>query len=155
MVFLLHDKVMMDDAFSFIHFLYYIHTNTSSYYNIFIFLILSQVMEDLNIIGHEYIKINNEIKQHNDELKQKREKKKQLQDKILSIMADKNISELPLSNGTIFLDKKEKKEALNKKNIVNSLKDFCKGDSIEADRIANIVLSNLPKKKISKIRIDS
>jgi len=112
-------------------------------------------MEDLSTMGYEYIKVINEIKDANDRLKQHKEKKKQLHEKILSTMAEKNISELPLSNGTIFLDKKEKKEGLNKKNIVNSLREYCEGNVVEADRIANAVMSNLPKKKINKIRVDS
>ena len=117
--------------------------------------VLMYNMEDLSTMGYEYIKVINEIKDANDRLKQHKEKKKQLHEKILSTMAEKNISELPLSNGTIFLDKKEKKEGLNKKNIVNSLREYCEGNVVEADRIANAVMSNLPKKKINKIRVDS
>ena len=110
---------------------------------------------ELKDIGFEYIKICDDIKQANDNLQQKKDKKKALHEKILSTMAENNILELPLTNGTIFLDKKDKKAAMNKKNIVNSLKDFCNGDVTKADEIASTVLNNIPKKQIHKIRIDN
>ena len=110
---------------------------------------------ELSNIGYEYIKLCDEIKQANDNLKQIKDKKKALHEKILATMAENNITELPLSNGTIFLDKKDKKAAINKKNIVNSLRDFCQGDLSKADEIASTVLENIPKKQIHKIRVDN
>ena len=111
-------------------------------------------MSSIEDLGFQYIKICNEIKEANDKLKQIKSKKKDLNTKILSTMAEKNISEVNLSNGTIFLDKKEMKESINKKNIIKSLESYCEGNTTEADRIANAVLKNIPKKKINKIRVD-
>ena len=62
---------------------------------------------DLSLIGFEYIKICDDIKQANDALKQKKNKQKELKSKLLKTMAEKNIPELALSNGTIHLDKKD------------------------------------------------
>jgi len=118
-------------------------------------VILDIMSSELSTIGYEYIKICEEIKQANDSLKQKKDLKKALHEKILKTMAESNIAELPLSNGTIFLDKKEKKEPLNKKNIVNSLREYCDGDMTRADKIASTVLGNIPKKQILKIRVDN
>ena len=81
--------------------------------------------------------------------------KKALHEKILKTMAENQITELPLTNGTIFLDKKEKKAPVNKKNIVNSLREYCEGDLTRADEIDSTVLNNIPKKQIHKIRVDS
>ena len=110
---------------------------------------------ELNDIGFQYIKLCDEIKQSNDSLKQKKDQKKALHEKILSTMADKNIPELSLANGTIFLDKKDQKAAMNRKNIVNSLREYCKGDLSKADEIASTVLNNITKKQIHKIRVDN
>ena len=110
---------------------------------------------ELNEIGYQYIRLCDEIKQANDSLKQKKDQKKALHEKILTTMAENNIAELPLANGTIFLDKKDKKAAMNKKNIVDSLKEFCNGDLSKANEIASTVLENIPKKQIHKIRVDT
>ena len=110
---------------------------------------------ELSEIGFEYIKVCDEIKQANDALKQKKSKQKELKSKLLKVMAEKNIPELNLSNGTIHLDKKDSKESLNKKSISSSLKDYCKGNETEANRIAGEIMKNIPKKVVHKLRVDS
>lgn len=107
--------------------------------------------DELSVIGFEYIEICDEIKAFNKNLKTKKEKQKNLKNKLLSIMADKNIPELALSNGTIFLDKKDNKQSLNKQIISSTLKEHY--NETEADKIATIVLENQPKKIVNKIRI--
>lgn len=109
--------------------------------------------EELSTIGFEYIQICDEIKAFNKSLKTKKEKQKNLKTKLLNIMAEKNIPELALSNGTIFLDKKDSKQTLNKQVMSSALKEHY--NETEAEKIATIVFENQPKKIVNKIRIKS
>lgn len=109
--------------------------------------------KELSEIGFEYIKLCDEIKQFNDSLKMKREEQKQLKSKLLKNMAENNIPEISLPNGTIYLDKKDNNEAINKKSISKSLESHYNENDVE--KIVNLVLQNRPKKIIHKIRVDS
>ena len=108
---------------------------------------------ELNQIGFQYIQITEEIKKVNRSLKTKKEQQKNLKTKIMNIMADKNIPELSLSNGTIYLDKKDSKQTLNKQVMSKTLKEHY--NESEAEKIAKIVFDNQPKKIVNKIRIKS
>ena len=107
----------------------------------------------LSELGTQYITITEEIKEHNAKIKEKKEKKKQLMEQIIEKMVSSNTPELILSCGTIVCEKKSKPETLNKKNIKDSLLEYCGGNSVEADKIAGVVMANRPKKEKNNLKI--
>ena len=76
----------------------------------------------------EWLSIDNSIKELQRKIKDKRNEKKDLNERLLSIMNDKNLDSMNTSQGELIKSTYKTKSALSKKHLHSSLSEFFKDD---------------------------
>ena len=109
--------------------------------------------EELIIVIKNWVKVDNEIKQHQRALKQKRVEQKEISNQLVDIMKTNEIDCFDINNGKIMYTKKKTKQAVSKKLLMSTLSDYFKEDEETALQVVNHILDSRSEKITESVRI--
>lgn len=89
-----------------------------------------------------WVKIDNEIRELKKEEDSRKKQKKQLTDKLIHIMKQNEIECVDIKDGQICYNQQTVKKAITKKNLLNILSKYFKGDTSRANEINEFIISN-------------
>ena len=90
----------------------------------------------------DWVKLDNDIKKIQKELNQKKNEKKNISASLMEIMKKNEIDCFDIKNGQICYNKKNIKKPITKKNLLDVLSKYYKGDLLKASEINNFILDN-------------
>lgn len=89
-----------------------------------------------------WVKIDNEIRELKKEEDSRKKQKKQLTDKLIHMMKQNEIECVDIKDGQICYNQQTVKKAITKKNLLNILSKYFKGDTYRANEINEFIISN-------------
>jgi len=95
----------------------------------------------INLIK-EWVKTDNEIRKLKQEVNKRNELQKKNSKELMNIMSSNGIDEFDINDGKIMYSKRSVKKPINKKNLLNLLSTFYKGDSDKANELNNFIMEN-------------
>ena len=90
----------------------------------------------------EWVKIDNEIRELKKQEKVRRDKQKELSKSLMETMKDNDIDEFDINQGKIIYKKKNVKKPITKKNLLEILSNYYKGDLISASNMNKYIMDN-------------
>ena len=105
------------------------------------------ILTDMQLLGDEWLLIDQGIQELKDDMKNLNNKKKELTDKIINQMKTNDVKYIPIKGGYIEYVNKPTPEPLNKENIKKNI-NKCINDTNKANEITEFIFSN--KGKINK-----
>lgn len=105
------------------------------------------ILTNFQVLGNEWLLIDQEIQELKDDIKNLNNKKKELTDNIINKMKTNNVKSIPIHGGYIEHVYKPVSEPLNKENIKKNI-NKCINDTNKANEITEFIFSN--KEKINK-----
>jgi len=106
-----------------------------------------EILQNIQMLGNEWLLIDQEIQDVKDEMKNLNNKKKELTDNIISKMRTNNVKSIPIKGGYIEHINKPIPGPLNKENIKKNI-NKCINDTNKANEITEFIFLN--KDKINK-----
>jgi len=99
----------------------------------------------------EWVKLDNEIRQIKKEEKTRKIKQKVLSAKLMSVMKENKIDEFDINNGKLSYQTRKVKKPINKKNLMNILSKYYKGDLESATSVNDFIMDNREETTIESI----
>jgi len=99
----------------------------------------------------EWVKLDNEIRQIKKEEKSRKIKQKVLTDKLMSVMKENKIDEFDTKTGKLSYQTKNVKKPITKKNLMNILSKYYKGDLESATSINDFIMDNREERTVESI----
>lgn len=90
----------------------------------------------------EWVKLDNEIRALKKEEKARQTEKKQLNENLIEIMKSNEIDCVDIKDGQICYTQKNVKKPITKKNLMNILTKYFKGDMEKAENVNEFILDN-------------
>jgi hypothetical protein len=90
----------------------------------------------------EWVKLDNEIRALKKEEKVRQNEKKQLNENLIEIMKSNEIDCVDIKDGQICYTQKNVKKPITKKNLMNILTKYFKGDMEKAENANEFILDN-------------
>jgi hypothetical protein len=90
----------------------------------------------------EWVKIDNELRALKKEETARKTAKKNISTQLMEIMKNKNIDCFDINDGQICYVKKNIKKPITKKNLMNILSNYYKGDLSKATEVNNFIIDN-------------
>lgn len=90
----------------------------------------------------EWVKLDNEIRALKKEEKLRQTEKKKLNENLIEIMKNNEIDCVDIKDGQICYTQKNVKKPITKKNLMNILAKYFKGDMEKAENVNEFILDN-------------
>lgn len=90
----------------------------------------------------EWVKIDNEIRALQSEALARKNEKKIISTKLMEVMKSNEIDCFDLKDGQLMYCKKNVKKPITKKNLVNILATYYKGDVTKATELNDFIMDN-------------
>jgi hypothetical protein len=98
--------------------------------------------EDLIQNIKDWVKIDNEIRELKKQEKIRRDKQKELSKTLMKTMKENEIDEFDINQGKIMYKKKNVKKPITKKNLLEILSKYYKGDLVSASNMNKYIMDN-------------
>jgi hypothetical protein len=89
-----------------------------------------------------WVKLDNEIRELKKEEDSRKKQKKQLTDKLIHMMKQNEIECVDIKDGQICYNQQTVKKAITKKNLLNILSKYFKGDTSRANEMNDFISSH-------------
>lgn len=103
---------------------------------------MSENKNQLIKIVKEWVRIDNEIRQLQKEISTRRQDKKKMNDQLMETMKSNDIDCFDLNDGKICYTKKNVKQPINNKVLLDILTKYYNGDLSQASEINNFIKDN-------------
>lgn len=103
---------------------------------------MSENKDQLIKIVKEWVRIDNEIRQLQKEISTRRQDKKKMNDQLMETMKSNDIDCFDLNDGKICYTKKNVKQPINNKVLLDILTKYYNGDLSQASEINNFIKDN-------------
>lgn len=103
---------------------------------------MSENKNQLIKIVKEWVRIDNEIRQLQKEISTRRQDKKKMNDQLMETMKSNDIDCFDLNDGKICYTKKNVKQPINNKVLLDILTKYYNGDLSQASEINNFIKEN-------------
>jgi hypothetical protein len=103
---------------------------------------MSENKNQLIQIVKEWVRIDNEIRQLQKEISTRRQDKKKMNDQLMETMKSNDIDCFDLNDGKICYTKKNVKQPINNKVLLDILTKYYNGDLSQASEINNFIKDN-------------
>ena len=90
----------------------------------------------------EWVRIDNEIRLLQKEQSLRKNEKKKISQELMEVMKKNEIDCFDIKDGQIMYTKKNVKKPITKKNLMNILTNFYKGDMEKAGELNNFILDS-------------
>lgn len=90
----------------------------------------------------EWVKIDNEIRELKKQEKLRKDKQKEISKTLMETMKENEIDEFDINKGKIIYKKKNVKKPINKKNLMEILSKYYKGDLVSASNMNKFIMEN-------------
>jgi len=90
----------------------------------------------------EWVKLDNEIRELKKQEKNRKDKQKELSKKLMETMKSNEIDEFDINQGKIQYKKKFVKKPITKKNLLEILSKYYKGDLTSASKMNTFIMDN-------------
>lgn len=90
----------------------------------------------------EWVKIDNELRELKKQEKDRKCKQKELSKSLIEIMKENSIDEFDINQGKIIYKKKNIKKPITKKNLLEILSKYYKGDFLLASNMNKYIMDN-------------
>jgi hypothetical protein len=101
-----------------------------------------ETKEQLVTTVKEWIRIDSDIMKLKSELKERAAKKKSLTTELMTVMKKNEIDCFDIHGGSLIYKTNKVKKPLNSKMLMNTLKNYYKGDIKMAEELTKYVLDN-------------
>jgi len=103
---------------------------------------MSENKNQLIKIVKEWVRMDNEIRQLQKEISTRRQDKKKMNDQLMETMKSNDIDCFDLNDGKICYTKKNVKQPINNKVLLDILTKYYNGDLSQASEINNFIKDN-------------
>lgn len=90
----------------------------------------------------QWIKIDNEIAALQKEINERKKNKKGISANLMDVMKKNEIECFDINDGQILYTKRNVKKPITKKNLLNILSKYYKGDLLKASELNDFILDN-------------
>lgn len=90
----------------------------------------------------EWVKMDNEIRELKKQEKIRKDKQKELSKTLMETMKENDIDEFDINQGKIIYKKKNVKKPITKKNLLEILSKYYKGDLVSASNMNKYIMDN-------------
>lgn len=90
----------------------------------------------------EWMKLDVNITKLSKEIRDKRKHKKNITDNLINIMKQNKVECFNINGGSLLYKNITSKKPINKKILLNSLKEYYKDDKVDIENIVNYIMEN-------------
>ena len=90
----------------------------------------------------EWVRIDNEIRELKKQEKLRKDKQKEISKTLMETMKENDIDEFDINQGKIVYKKKNVKKPITKKNLLEILSKYYKGDLVSASNMNKYIMDN-------------
>jgi len=99
----------------------------------------------------EWVKVDNEIRELKKQQKIRKDKQKELSKMLMEVMRSNEIDEFDINQGKIMYKKKSVKKPITKKNLLEILTKYYKGDVTSATTMNDFIMNNREEVMVESI----
>ena len=90
----------------------------------------------------EWMKLDSDLSKLSKEIRDKRKHKKNITDNLINIMKQNKVECFNINGGALLYKNITSKKPINKKILLNTLKEYYKDDKVDIEDIVNYIMEN-------------
>ena len=103
---------------------------------------MAETKEQLIHIIREWVKLDNDIRKLQKEIANRKKDKSKMSTELITIMKANEIDCFDINDGQLIYSKKNVKKPITKKNLLDILNKYCKGDYMKACEINDFIMNS-------------
>jgi len=103
---------------------------------------IMETLDQLKQTVRDWVKLDNEIRTLNKEIALRRNDKKDISKRLIEVMRENKLDIFDLKDGQLMYVKKNKKKAINQKQLLTLLASYYKEDASKAEEMHTYLMDN-------------